>query len=119
MATTNARAYGTPNATSALSPLNIQRREPTPLDVEIDILYCGVCHSDLHQARNEWHNTVFPCVPGHEIVGRVTRVGSQVTKFPGGSSDTALLWLKCSVNFDDPIRDVFDSMRSTSGRFRE
>ncbi|MCC7374570.1 MAG: NAD(P)-dependent alcohol dehydrogenase [Verrucomicrobiales bacterium] len=84
MATTNARAYGTPNATSALSPLNIQRREPTPLDVEIDILYCGVCHSDLHQARNEWNNTVFPCVPGHEIVGRVTRVGSQVTKFKVG-----------------------------------
>jgi uncharacterized zinc-type alcohol dehydrogenase-like protein len=54
------------------------------VDVEIDILYCGVCHSDLHQARNEWHNTVYPCVPGHEIVGRVTRVGTGVTRFKPG-----------------------------------
>ncbi|MBL9140037.1 MAG: NAD(P)-dependent alcohol dehydrogenase [Verrucomicrobiales bacterium] len=84
MATTTARAYGTPSAASALAQLNIQRREPTPHDVEIDILYCGVCHSDLHQARNEWHNTVYPCVPGHEIVGRITRVGSAVTKFNPG-----------------------------------
>jgi uncharacterized zinc-type alcohol dehydrogenase-like protein len=60
------------------------RREPGSLDVEIEILYCGVCHSDLHQARNEWHNTVYPCVPGHEIVGRVTRVGTRVTKFKPG-----------------------------------
>jgi len=84
MATTHAKAYVAQNATSSLTPFGIQRRDPGALDVEIDILYCGVCHSDLHQARNEWHNTVYPCVPGHEIVGRITRVGSGVTKFKPG-----------------------------------
>ena len=54
------------------------------MDVEIDILFCGVCHSDLHTGRNEWHNTIYPCVPGHEIVGRVTKVGGSVTKFKPG-----------------------------------
>ncbi len=84
MTATNIRAFAAQNASSALAPLGIARREPGPQDVEIEILFCGVCHSDLHQARNEWHNTVFPCVPGHEIVGRVTRVGSQVTRFKSG-----------------------------------
>jgi uncharacterized zinc-type alcohol dehydrogenase-like protein len=84
MNTTKARSYGTPNATSALAPLAIHRREPGPTDVEMEILFCGVCHSDLHQARNEWHNTIYPCVPGHEIVGRVTRVGGDVKKFKVG-----------------------------------
>ena len=84
MTTTKVRAYAAETATSALAPSGITRREPGPLDVEIEILYCGVCHSDLHQARNEWHNTIYPCVPGHEIVGRVTRVGSGVTKFKPG-----------------------------------
>jgi uncharacterized zinc-type alcohol dehydrogenase-like protein len=78
------KSYGARTATSALAPLAIARRAPTPADVEIDILFCGVCHSDLHQARNEWHNTVYPCVPGHEIVGRVTRVGADVTNFKEG-----------------------------------
>jgi uncharacterized zinc-type alcohol dehydrogenase-like protein len=64
--------------------MGIVRRDPKAKDVEMEILYCGVCHSDIHQARNEWHNTVYPCVPGHEIVGRVTRVGDQVTKFKVG-----------------------------------
>src|SRR5437667_9204488 len=77
MTTTKVRAYAAQSASSALAPLGIARRELGPLDVEIEILYCGVCHSDLHQARNEWHNTIYPCVPGHEIVGRVTRVGSR------------------------------------------
>lgn len=62
----------------------MQRREPLPNDVEIEILYCGVCHSDLHIARNEWGGTVYPCVPGHEIVGRVTRVGREVRRFKEG-----------------------------------
>ncbi len=84
MTTTKVQAYPAQSATSALAPLGIARREPGPLDVEIEVLYCGVCHSDLHQARNEWHNTIYPCVPGHEIVGRVTRVGSRVTKFRSG-----------------------------------
>src|SRR5438094_4972061 len=75
MNATKVLAYAAQSAPSALAPLSIARREPGPLDVEIEILYCGVCHSDLHQSRNEWHNTIYPCVPGDEIVGRVTRVG--------------------------------------------
>src|ERR1700761_9266426 len=78
------KAYAAHAATDQLAPFSIQRRDPKPTDVEIDILYCGVCHSDLHQARNEWHNTVYPCVPGHEIVGRVTAVGSHVKSFQIG-----------------------------------
>src|ERR1051325_7800035 len=84
MTTTKVRAFAAQNATTALAPFRITRREPGPLDVEIEILYCGVCHSDLHQARNEWHNTVYPCVPGHEIMGTVTRVGKDVKKFKTG-----------------------------------
>ncbi len=84
MTTTKTKAYAAQSATSALAPSEIARREPGPGDVEIDVLFCGVCHSDLHQARNEWHNTLYPCVPGHEIVGRVTRVGAGVTKFKAG-----------------------------------
>ncbi len=82
--TNEVKAYGTKEATAPLNPLNIQRRKPTPHDVEIDILYCGVCHSDLHTARNEWHGTLYPCVPGHEIVGKIVRVGNHVTKFKVG-----------------------------------
>ncbi|HEY1123743.1 MAG TPA: NAD(P)-dependent alcohol dehydrogenase [Haloferula sp.] len=78
------KAYAAQTATSDLAPFSITRREPGPHDVHIEILYCGVCHSDLHQARNEWHNTIYPCVPGHEIVGRVTKVGAHVTKFKEG-----------------------------------
>ena len=78
------KAYATHSATSALAPFSLQRRDPLPTDVAIDILYCGVCHSDLHQARNEWQGTIYPCVPGHEIVGRVSAVGSSVTKFKVG-----------------------------------
>jgi alcohol dehydrogenase (NADP+) len=78
------KAFGTEAAENPLKQLTIKRREPTPHDVVIDILYCGVCHSDLHTARNEWHGTVYPCVPGHEIVGKVTSVGSHVSKFKVG-----------------------------------
>lgn len=78
------KAFAALDATSPLVPHTIDRREPGPQDVEIDILYCGVCHSDLHQARNEWQGTSFPCVPGHEIVGRVTRVGAAVNGFRPG-----------------------------------
>ncbi|HEX2616773.1 MAG TPA: NAD(P)-dependent alcohol dehydrogenase [Flavobacteriales bacterium] len=69
-----------------MAPTDIQRREPGPHDVELEILFCGVCHSDIHTARNEWSGTLYPCVPGHEIVGRVTRVGAQVTKFKVGDT---------------------------------
>jgi len=78
------RAYAATTAQSPLAPLSIERRAVLPDDVALEILYCGVCHSDLHQARNEWHNTVYPCVPGHEIVGRVTEVGASVTRFKPG-----------------------------------
>jgi len=73
-------AYAALSATTPLAPLSINRRDPGPRDVQMDILYCGVCHSDLHFARNEWKMTAYPCVPGHEIIGRVTRVGAQVNK---------------------------------------
>ena len=79
-----ARAYAAQSPTSALAPHAIQRRAPLANDVEIDILFCGVCHSDLHFARNEWGFTEYPVVPGHEILGRVTRVGANVTKFKVG-----------------------------------
>jgi len=78
------KSYAAQSAASALAPFEITRREPGPNDVEIDILFCGVCHSDIHQARDEWHNTTYPCVPGHEIVGRVTRVGKSVKTFKPG-----------------------------------
>ncbi|MDB6137644.1 MAG: yahK 2, partial [Verrucomicrobiaceae bacterium] len=77
-------AYSVASATASLAPFSLDRRDPLPMDVQIEILYCGVCHSDIHQARNEWHNTIYPCVPGHEIVGRVTAVGSEVKKFKTG-----------------------------------
>lgn len=76
--------YGTRSAEEPLNLLDFTRRDPGPLDVQIDILYCGVCHSDLHTARNEWGNTVYPVVPGHEIIGRVTAVGAEVTRFKVG-----------------------------------
>jgi len=82
--TRSTRAYAARTETSPMAPFSIERRDPAGDDVAIDILYCGVCHSDLHQARNEWHNTVYPVVPGHEIVGRVVKTGKNVTKFKEG-----------------------------------
>jgi uncharacterized zinc-type alcohol dehydrogenase-like protein len=83
----NAKAFSAASATSPLASTQIARRDPTDTDVQIEILFCGICHSDLHQVRNEWSGvmpTVYPCVPGHEIVGRVTKVGSGVKKFKVG-----------------------------------
>ena len=77
-------AYAAQAPHTPLAPVEIERRAVGPDDVAIDILYCGVCHSDLHTARNEWHNTLYPSVPGHEIVGKVTAVGSNVSKFKVG-----------------------------------
>ncbi len=82
-----AKAYSAASATSHMAPTTITRREPTEHDVQLEILFCGICHSDLHQVRNEWSGampTVYPCIPGHEIVGRVTKVGSAVKKFKVG-----------------------------------
>ena len=80
------KAFATSSATFPLSAAVIERRVPTATDVQIQILYCGVCHSDLHYARNEWHFTQYPAVPGHEIVGRVTAIGSGVKKFKVGDT---------------------------------
>jgi alcohol dehydrogenase (NADP+) len=94
-----AKAYAAQSATSGMSPAPIRRREPKEHDVQIEILFCGVCHSDLHQVRNEWEQmlpTVYPCVPGHEIVGRVTKLGSGVKKFKVGD----LAGVGCMVDSD-------------------
>ncbi|MBX5496279.1 MAG: NAD(P)-dependent alcohol dehydrogenase [Bryobacteraceae bacterium] len=95
----NAKAYSAASATSQLAPATIPRRDPGEHDVQIEILYCGICHSDLHQVRNEWSGfmpTVYPIVPGHEIVGRITKVGSAVTKFKPGD----LAGVGCMVDSD-------------------
>jgi alcohol dehydrogenase (NADP+) len=94
-----AKAYSASSATSPLASTTIARRDPTEDDVQMEILFCGICHSDLHQVRNEWSGvmpTVYPCVPGHEIVGRVTKVGSGVTKFKPGD----LAAVGCLVDSD-------------------
>jgi uncharacterized zinc-type alcohol dehydrogenase-like protein len=94
-----AKAYGAQSATSKLGPVAIRRRTPLATDVQIEILFCGVCHSDLHQTRNEWESmmpTVYPCVPGHEIVGRVVKAGSAVKKFKEGD----LAAVGCMVDSD-------------------
>ena len=97
--TYKAKAYSAASATSALASTTIPRRDPTERDVQIDILFCGICHSDLHSVRNEWSEfmpTVYPIVPGHEIVGRVTKVGSAVTKYKPGD----LVAVGCLVDSD-------------------
>lgn len=81
---TTTKAYAAPAAGAPLGPFTIQRRDPGPRDVEMEILFCGICHSDLHQVRAEWGDAIFPMVPGHEIVGRVTRVGAEVRRFAPG-----------------------------------
>src|SRR5437879_2146232 len=99
MTTKKVPAFAAQSATSGLAPFNIMRREPGPQDVEIEILYCGICHSDLHSVRNEWSEfmaTNYPIVPGHEIVGRVTKVGSAVTKYKPGD----LAAVGCMVDSD-------------------
>jgi alcohol dehydrogenase (NADP+) len=94
-----AKAYSAASATSPMVSTTITRRDPTDHDVQIEILFCGICHSDLHQIRNEWKEampTVYPCTPGHEIVGRVTKVGSAVKKFKPGD----LAAVGCMVDSD-------------------
>jgi uncharacterized zinc-type alcohol dehydrogenase-like protein len=95
----NAKAFSATSATSPLASTTIARRDPTETDVQIEILFCGICHSDLHQVRNEWSGfmpTVYPCVPGHEIVGRVTKTGAAVKKFKVGD----LAAVGCMVDSD-------------------
>ena len=95
----HAKAYAAGSVTSAMAPATIARRDPGEHDVQIEILFCGICHSDLHQVRNQWKDimpTVYPCVPGHEIVGRVTKVGSAITRFKPGD----LAAVGCMVDSD-------------------
>jgi uncharacterized zinc-type alcohol dehydrogenase-like protein len=95
----NAKAYSAASATSPLASSKIARRDPAEHDVQIEILFCGICHSDLHQVRNEWKEampTVYPCVPGHEIVGRIAKVGSAVSSFKPGD----LAAVGCMVDSD-------------------
>lgn len=93
--------YAAQSATSPLVPFHFERRDPGPKDVQIEILYCGVCHSDLHTVRNEWKNATYPVIPGHEIVGRVMAVGSEVKKFKAGQT----VGVGCLV---DSCRDCID-----------
>jgi len=90
----NAKAYATLTPASRLAPFDLQRRDPGAHDVQIQILYCGICHTDVHIARNEWQGTTYPCVPGHEIVGRVVKAGVHVTKFQEGD----LVGVGCMVD---------------------
>jgi len=99
-----AKAYSATSATSPLASATIPRRDPTDQDVQIEILFCGICHSDLHQVRNEWSGvmpTVYPCVPGHEIVGKVTKVGSAVKNFKPGD----LAAVGCMVDSDRTCKE--------------
>src|ERR1700753_1360225 len=80
------KAFAAQSATTPLAPFQLDRREPGAHDVQIEILYCGVCHSDIHQARDEWGNSIFPMVPGHEIVGKVAQVGDAVKKWKVGDT---------------------------------
>ena len=95
----NVKAYSAASSTAPLATDTIKRRNTTDHDVQIEILYCGICHSDLHQVRDEWNSvmpTTYPCVPGHEIVGRVTKVGQAVNKFKQGD----LVGVGCLVDSD-------------------
>src|SRR5438309_6811534 len=97
--TFNAKAYSAASATSGLASTKIKRRDPTDRDVQLEILYCGICHSDLHSVRNEWSEfmaTTYPIVPGHEIVGRVTTIGPAVTQHQVGD----LVGVGCLVDSD-------------------
>ena len=95
-ATLTTPAYAALDATTPLGPFAIERRKPRDHDVLIDILYCGVCHSDLHQARDEWGGSIFPMVPGHEIIGKVVETGSHVSKWKNGD----IVGVGCFVDSD-------------------
>ena len=91
-------AYAAQSATTPLAPFNFQRRDPGEHDVQIEILFCGVCHTDVHIARNEWHGTTYPCVPGHEIIGHVVKVGALVKKFkPGDIAGVGCMVDSCRI----------------------
>jgi alcohol dehydrogenase (NADP+) len=104
-----AKAYSVASAKSSFTADTIQRRETTERDVQIEILFCGICHSDLHTARDEWNSvmpTTYPCIPGHEIVGRVTKVGAEVSKFKAGD----LVGVGCMVDSDHTCPNCKDGL---------
>lgn len=110
------KAVGAYSAKQPLEPMDITRREPGPNDVKIEIAYCGVCHSDLHQVRCEWAGTVYPCVPGHEIVGRVVAVGDQVEKYaPGDLGGVGCIVDSCKhcEECEDGLENYCDHMTGT------
>ena len=121
------QAYAAQNATDPLEPVQIQRRDLGKRDVQIEILYCGVCHSDLHTVRNEWQNTTYPCVPGHEIIGQVVKVGAHVNKFQEGDTvgvgcmvDSCLTCANCKEDleqFCEATTWTFNSPDKQSGGF--
>jgi alcohol dehydrogenase (NADP+) len=104
--TTNTKAYAASSAKSALAPFSFTRRDVLPDDIKIDILFCGVCHSDIHTARDEWDGTTYPCVPGHEIVGHVVAVGRNVKKFKEGD----LAAVGCMVDSCSDCRDCHENL---------
>ena len=109
------KAYAADSATSPLARTSIPRRDPTDRDVRIEILFCGICHSDLHYARDEWHDvmpTVYPCVPGHEIVGRVTKVGAAVKKYKAGD----LVGVGCLVDSDHTCPNCREGLEQALNR---
>ena len=118
--TAKTKAYAAPSAKSALEPFSFVRRDPLPEDVKIDILFCGVCHSDIHTARDEWGGTTFPCVPGHEIVGRVVAIGRNVKKFKEGDLaavgcmvDSCRDCRSCHENLEQFCQDVVFTYNSS------
>ena len=119
----NTKAYGTPSATAPLAPMDIRRRDLLPEDVQIDILFCGVCHSDLHTARNEWAGTVYPCVPGHEIIGRVVATGERAKRFQRGDIvgvgcivDSCRKCASCRIGLEQYCENVFTGTYNSEDR---
>ena len=99
---TKAIGYAANHSFSRLKPLEFDRAEPKANEVDIEVMFCGVCHSDIHQVKNEWSNTVYPCMPGHEIVGRVTRVGGSVSRHKVGD----LVGVGCMIDSCRQMRAV-------------
>src|ERR1041384_665641 len=100
------KGYATHSANDSLKPFSFERRDPLPNDVQLEILFCGICHSDLHIARNEWAGTTYPCVPGHEIIGRVSKVGRNVKKLKEGDLGA----VGCMVDSDRVCENCRDGL---------
>ena len=102
--------YGAISANDTLKPVMFDRKDPRAGEIGFEVIYCGVCHSDVHQVNDDWDNSVYPCVPGHEIVGRVTTVGEGVTKFKEGD----LIGVGCMVNSCQQCEECKSDRSSTA-----